>query len=198
VVVVALTGSGGSAQGPRLPRGATATKTPQFLGQTITPPTPAPPISLRNYLGRPVSLSQYSGKAVLLTFLYVHCPDVCPLITAKLHQALTMMPAAERRQVQIVAVSVDPRGDTPGAVAAYVKAHEMTGAMQYLVGSAARLAPVWREWNIGAVRDGKKVFVTHSALVYGITATGEVVTSYFSNFFTPQEIVHDVKRLAAL
>jgi protein SCO1/2 len=198
LVVVAVTGSGGAAKGPKLPAGATATTTPQFMGQTVSPPTPAPPISLRNYLGRPVSLNQYSGKAVLVTFLYVHCPDVCPLITAKLHEALMMMPAVERRQVEIVAVSVDPRGDTPAAVGAFLKAHGMTGRMEYLGGSAATLAPVWREWNIGAVRDGSKVFVTHTALVYGISATGEVVTIYFSNFFTPQEIVHDVRRLATL
>ncbi len=34
----------------------------------------APPIDLRNYLGQPVTLSEYRGKAVLVTFLYANCP----------------------------------------------------------------------------------------------------------------------------
>src|SRR3954462_11288728 len=55
-----------------------------FVGATLTPVRQAPPIALRNYLGKPVSLAQYRGKAELVTFLYVHCPDVCPAIASAL------------------------------------------------------------------------------------------------------------------
>ena len=47
-----------------------------LVGARLSPVRQAPPIRLHNYLGQPVSLSQYRGKAVLVTFLYVHCPDV--------------------------------------------------------------------------------------------------------------------------
>ena len=45
-------------------------------------------IDLRNYLGRRVTLAQYRGKAVLVTFLYTNCPDICPLIASNLRVAL--------------------------------------------------------------------------------------------------------------
>ncbi len=52
------------------------------------------------------------GKLVLLTFLYTNCPDVCPLITQNLNEALQML-GAKRDDVRVLAVSVDPEGDTP-------------------------------------------------------------------------------------
>ena len=47
-------------------------------------PVAAPAFTLDDQFGKRVSLADYRGKAVLLTFLYVECPDVCPLITAAL------------------------------------------------------------------------------------------------------------------
>src|SRR2546423_9521905 len=108
----------------------------------LTPVTAAPPLALRNYLGRPVDIQSYKGKVVLVTFIYTHCPDVCPLITSNLRVAQNLMPASLRSKVAVIAVSVDPRGDTPKAVAAFLAHHQMTGRMQYLVGSAHVLRAV--------------------------------------------------------
>ncbi|HEX2701980.1 MAG TPA: SCO family protein [Solirubrobacteraceae bacterium] len=167
-----------------------------YDGLTISA-KPEPPLVLRNYLGNTVNVKSFRGKAVLVTFLYTHCPDICPLITSHLHTALRDMSASERKQVQIVAVSVDPRGDTPTTVAAFVHDHGMSGKMDYLIGSAVQLGTVWAAWSVGAERDaGDPALITHSALLYGITAKGRIVVVYPEDF-TPSEIVHDVPRLAA-
>ena len=102
----------------------------------LSPQRPAPPLALRNYLGQPVNIDQYRGKAVLVTFLYTNCPDICPLITSNLRVAQNLMGKAAAAKSQIIAVSVDPRGDTPQAVAQFLARHGMTGRMQYLLGSA--------------------------------------------------------------
>ena len=115
--------------GARRRRAAAATHSRALRrASRVTPPKPAPPLALDNYLGTPVNLASYRGKAVLVTFLYTHCPDVCPLIASKLHTALDRRcpPRAQRRS-QIIAVSVDPRGDTPTTVAQFLAAHQMTG-----------------------------------------------------------------------
>ena len=159
-------------------------------------PQPAPPLKLDNYLGTKVNLSSYRGRAVFVTFLYTHCPDVCPLIASHLHTALTQMPAAERREVRIVAVSVDPHGDTPTTVAQFLKTHEMTGLMQYLIGSSGALHAVWSHWGIAAgPQTSNPEQVAHIALIYGINAKGKVAVIYPANF-TPNEIVHDAPLLA--
>ncbi|HEX4187237.1 MAG TPA: SCO family protein [Solirubrobacteraceae bacterium] len=162
----------------------------------LSPVSVAPPLALRDYLGRPVNIDSYKGKALLVTFLYTHCPDVCPLIASNLRVAQNLMPAAVRSKVQVIAVSVDPKGDTPKAVASFLARHQMTGRMLYLVGSAHELGPVWQAWGVGSERDAAKPeFINHSGLIYGITSSGKRLTIYAANF-QPSDIAHDVPLLA--
>jgi len=165
--------------------------------EVFSPPLPAPPLELHNYLGQPVNIASYRGRAVLVTFLYTNCPDICPLITASLHATLELLGSRGSSRVQIIAVSVDPHGDTSRAVAAFLARHHMTGRMQYLIGSAHELARVWKAWGVGSERDASQPqFVNHTGLVYGITASGKRTTIYAANFI-PAELAHDVPLLAA-
>ena len=69
--------------------------------------------------------------------------------------------------------------------------------MQYLIGSAAELARTWAAWSVGSKPEvGQPDLVAHSALVYGISASGRLTTIYPATF-EPSQIVHDVPRLAA-
>src|SRR5579864_3861972 len=52
---------------------------------------PAPDFRLTDQFGKPVSLSQFKGKPVVVTFLYTHCPDICPVIADKLHSAMQVL-----------------------------------------------------------------------------------------------------------
>lgn len=194
VTGVAVATSGGSKQA--LPNNVHQVKAANFDGAVASPAVPAPPLALGNYLGQPVDLASYRGKAVLVTFLYANCPTLCPVIEANLHAAQDLM-GANAARVQIIAVSVDPRGDTPRAVAAFLKAHGMVGRMQYLVGNTAQLARVWSAWNVGSARDAQQPdLINHSGLVYGIGASGKLTTLYPGNF-TPSQIVHDIPGLLA-
>jgi protein SCO1/2 len=190
-----LASNGGSSSAPakKAPGGAVKFD----AAGTLTPVSAAPPLALRNYLGKPVNIASYRGKAVLVTFIYTHCPDVCPLITSNLRVAQNLMGTAAAAKAQIIAVSVDPRGDNRKTITAFLAHHEMTGRMQYLVGSAHELAAVWKAWGVGSERDTKNPdLVEHSGLIYGITGSGKRLTIYSANF-QPSDIVHDVPLLAA-
>jgi protein SCO1 len=186
---------GGSSK-PTLPGQASAAKVGTYQGLALTPLRPAPPLStLHNYDGTSFNLAADRGKAAFVTFLYTHCPDVCPLIASNLHNAYAKMTPAMRSRVAIVAVSVDPHGDTPGTVAAFVRQHELTGEARYLIGSASQLGAVWEAWKVGSQRDTSNPgLVNHSALVYGVSASGKLTTIYPANF-EPGQIIHDVPGL---
>jgi len=188
---------GGSSK-PALPNNASAAKTVAFDGETLSPAVPAPPLdTLRNYTGSSFNLADDRGKAVFVTFLYTHCPDVCPLIASNLHNAYARMTPSMRSQVAIVVVSVDPRGDNARTVTAFMNEHELTGEGDYLIGSAPKLAHVWTQWNVGSEQDtGNPELVNHSALIYGIGANGHMYTIYPANF-QPGQIIHDVPALLA-
>jgi protein SCO1 len=191
VALVAIGGNGGG-------KAHSAALAAHFdAAAVLSPATQAPALELRNSLGQSVNIASYRGKAVLVTFLYTSCPDVCPLIASNLRVALNLMGQALAAKVQVIAVSVDPRGDTPKAVAAFLARHGMTGRMQYLIGSAKELAHVWKAWGVGSERDAQQPqFINHSGLVYWVTGSGKRLTIYAASF-QPAEIAHDVPLLAA-
>jgi protein SCO1/2 len=200
VLVVILAGVtlllvGGSSKKATLP-GTAVVNTSAFAGSSITPPTPAPALdTLSNYDGTPFNLAAQRGKAVFITFLYTHCPDVCPLIAANLHNAYARMTPAMRKHVAIVSVSVDPHGDSAGSVASFMHAHQLSGEASYLIGAPKKLAAVWSAWHVGSEKDtSRPELVNHSSLIYGISATGRIYTIYPANF-EPSQIVHDVTPL---
>ena len=198
LAVAGCGGSSGAAQGSATTTAAkpAAARAKLDAPGEASPSRRAPEISLKDSLGRQVQLADYRGKAVYLMFIYDHCPDVCPLMVSSFHTALGRMSAAERAKAQIIAVSVDPKGDTPKTVRHFLSQRLMTGRMEYLLGSKAALAPVWRKWGIKVESTPDQREVGHSAFVYGITGSGRVRALYPSNF-KPAWIVHDTPILAA-
>ncbi len=121
--------------------------TPAFDGPTIKNPRLAPNFALRDQDGQTIELSHLRGKAVLLTFLYTHCPDACPLTAVRLNEALAAL-GPERTRVRVLAVSVDPHGDTRQAVARFISSHHLLQQFRYLTGPGPTLAATWREYGI--------------------------------------------------
>lgn len=132
----------------------------------------------------------------MLTFIYDHCPDTCPLIVDKLRTALLML-NSHSHELQVVAVSVDPTGDTPKTVKAFLIKHRMLGRMDYLIGSKRELQPIWKAYEIASEASPESREVSHTALIYGITGKGTQLALY-DQAFEPGEIVHDVPLLAKM
>jgi protein SCO1/2 len=193
--LLAACGGSSSKKAAAVTSGSTTANAKLAAPTQADPPIPAAGFTLRSSTGQQVSLSQFRGKAVLLTFIYDHCPDVCPLIVANLHNALLQMGPQKAKQVQILAVSVDPKGDTPKTVAQFLAAHEMTGRMKYLIGSKQELAPVWKSYGVQVQATPDQREVGHSAFVYGITGSGKELALYPANF-KPAWVAHDVPLLA--
>jgi protein SCO1/2 len=196
VSMLLVAGCGGGSD--KASHAAAQTSGSKFAGLTATPQKPAPPLALKDSLGHEINIKRYRGQAVLVTFIYDHCPDICPLIVSNLHTAQHEL-GSDAKKLRIIAVSVDPKGDTPKTVKAFLKAHQMTGRMEYLLGSRPELERVWSAWNIASKTSAKKGSpdqVEHSALIYGISASGQITTLYPANF-KPAQIVHDVPILAS-
>src|SRR3954469_17580674 len=117
----------------------------RFAGTELLPLKTSPDFALHDQDGRLVRLSQLRGKAVLVTFLYVHCPDVCPLIADNLDIVLRRL-GPTRSGVRALAVSVDPKGDDPASVRKFIRAHRLLPQFRYLTGTRKELAPVWRAY----------------------------------------------------
>ena len=182
------------------------TQSPALQGAVVTPPAPTYDFRLRDQHDQEIRLSGLRGKAVALTFLYANCPDVCPLIANKMHEAYQQLGAAAPR-VALLAVSVDPNGDTPQAVQRFLAAHHVEGELHYLTGSFADLRPIWGHYYIGS--DAKEVNpqaasasaappgpVGHTAIIYVLDLGGNLRVFLPGNF-DPKDLATDLKILAA-
>ncbi len=161
----------------------------------VKPARKAPEISLRDQDGKPFKLSSLRGKAVYLTFVYSHCPDVCPLMLQALGAAKRGL--KDPSSMQIIAVSVDPKGDTPAAVKSFLKQRLLTGKVRWLVGTRAELRPVWLRYNILAKSVPETpAIIEHVSLIYGIDARGRIRVGYPASPLKSSWIAHDAPILA--
>ena len=189
VAVALLAGCGSSAKKAEAPPPAKTT----FSGGELTPPKQAPPISLHDADGRAVSLAAQRGKLVLVTFLYTHCPDVCPLIAQNLNAAVRALPAAQRDDVRVIAVSVDPKGDTAVAVRKYRKRLQLVPQFQYLIGTRPQLRKVWAAWSVLSVKDGPDL-VDHVAYTALVDRSGKERVLYGAQV-QARQVIHDLRLL---
>ncbi len=164
----------------------------RFAGGELNPPQATPDFTLTDQSGQNVSMADQRGKLVLLTFIYTNCPDVCPLITQNLNQALQML-GAKRDDVRVLAVSVDPEGDTPKAVDAYAKTHHLPPEFHYLIGTRDELTEVWKKYDVAAVASDPEL-VDHSAYTMLVDENGEGRVIYDSGV-KAKDVVHDVDEL---
>ncbi len=153
---------------------------------------PSADFALRDQDGRLVRLSAFRGKLVFVTFLYTHCPDVCPLIATRLNTVLHKL-GPERAGVRVLAVSVDPKRDTPDAARRFVRSRALLPQFHFLIGTRRELAGVWRAYRI-AVLPGPKGTVSHSAYTLLLDRQGRRRLLYDART-RPAAMLHDLRLL---
>lgn len=169
---------------------------PSLVGTQITP-TAAPDFTLTDGIsGKPVTLSSQQGKVVVLSFLYTHCPDVCPLTAERFRQARQQLTDDERDRTVFIAVSVDPRQDTPEAVQAFARDHGLAKGFAFLVGGQAQLQPVWSAYGIRIETDPSVTGVGHSDAIYLLDRKGRARVLVHSDI-AADALAGDLKVLAA-
>ena len=189
LVVAAAAGCGGTST-PKLV--VNTPKVSTYAGNPVTPQRQAPAIALHDAWSRPVSLAAQRGRWVLVTFLYVHCPDVCPLIAQNLNAALRQL-GPRRDHVRVLAVSVDPKGDTPRAVKRYIAQRGLQPQFRYLIGTRARLTPIWASWHVLAVSQ-KPDIVDHVAYTMLVDPRGKERLLYDAQV-KARQVLHDLRLL---
>lgn len=141
---------------------------PAGPGATDKPVNPLPTggdFSLHSAAG-PLSLSDAPGRLNVVYFGYTFCPDICPTTLAALADGLQRLTAAERAQLRVIFVSVDPERDTPDHLRTYLEffAPEMVG----VTGTPAEIAAIAQRYGVvyhrvPALEAGAAYTVDHSA-----------------------------------
>ena len=160
---------------------------------------PAPRFTLMDDKGRPVSLSDFKGKVVVLNFIYTFCPDVCPLHAAQIaglqaHINRTAMADV----VQFISITTDPERDSPEVMRDYGESQGLDPAnWSFLTsadGSPQATRTLARDYGL-KFTTGDDGYLLHGVVTHVIDKSGDLRARYHGLKVDPLNIILHVNAL---
>lgn len=151
--------------------------------------------NLVDHTGKPRTLADFKGKAVVLFFGYTHCPDVCPTTMLDLKQTMKLLgPRAD--EVQVLFVTLDPARDSQAVLAQFVPSFD--ARFIGLRGDEPLIAATAATFKIYAKKvesQGKSGYtLDHSAGLYVFDKLGKI-RLYVDYGQKPADIANDIKQI---
>jgi len=197
-LVAVLSGCGGqsSATGASSPSpSSSAGPEPAFEGAPFPGVGIAvPSFTLTNQDGGRVSLEDYRGRVVILTFLYSTCGDTCIVIGEQIRGALNELQEEHARPPAVLIVSADPAADSPAHVRRFLARVSLTGRVQYLTGTLSRLRSIWRAYGVKPASVGARKFDEYAPVLL-LDPAGRKRVLFESEELTPEGLSHDTRKL---
>ena len=155
----------------------------------------APDFALTSQDGARVTLRDFRGKAVAVTFIYTSCADTCPLLTDKMARVQDELGPEFGAKIAFVSITVDPQRDTPEVLKRYAEAFgaDLAG-WAFLTGAPAAIEDVTRRYGVYAAKaaDGD---VDHTFLTSLVDPDGILRVQYLGVRFDPDEFRRDLLSL---
>ncbi|HEX8130506.1 MAG TPA: SCO family protein [Pyrinomonadaceae bacterium] len=165
----------------------------------------APDATLVNQDGKQITLRQYRGRALVLTFIYTRCPlpDYCTLMSnnfAEINRELDKSPEL-RARAHLLSLTLDPAYDTPQVLRSYGAAHtenyqgEKFEGWEFATGKPAEIQRMANFFGLTYEQDGEEI--THSLRTAIIAPDGTLYKLYRGNEWKPAELLHDLRQLSS-
>ena len=143
-------------------------------------------------MDNPVSISDFRGKVVAVTFIFASCTDTCPLLTDKMGQVQDSLGDHFGRDIVFVSITVDPQRDTPEVLKQYAESFGANPQGWYfLTGAADTIDSVLQRYGVYAWKTASGDF-DHTFLTSLIDSQGSLRVQYLGYRFDPEEFRHDL------
>jgi protein SCO1 len=162
----------------------------KFDGPTLPPGLRAADFALADQAGHRVTLSEYRGRVVILTFIHSQCRDACPFMVEQVKGALNDLPDAGR-SVPAIGITVAPSEDTRANRRQFLAHHQLSGRMAFLNGPLGAVRRVWHAYAIQPVQGP----IDHSTFVLLVDKRGIERVGFAADQLTPEGLAHDIRVL---
>lgn len=144
------------------------------FSQPGSPPKTAADFHLTDQNGRAVSLSQFRGKAVVLSFNDDQCTDVCTLLAQDIVRADQYLGPAGRSHVVFLSVNVNPFYPQVRYVKQWSDQHDLGSVANwhFATGPVPALEAIWNDYGVYVARDTQTRSVAHGAIIEFIGPSG--------------------------
>jgi protein SCO1 len=156
---------------------------------------PAPEFTLTSQDGTPVSLVDFRGKVVAVTFIYTLCTDTCPVLTPMMSFVRDRLGRDFGAKIAFISITVDPERDTPQVLKEYAQAFGADlGGWAFVTGAPETIREVTRRYGVFAAKtaDGD---VDHSFLTSIVDPRGILRVQYLGARFDPEDFRRDLLSL---
>jgi len=169
-----------------------------FFGMRLFPLKSAYDFKLSGPNGAEVRLDQFQGKAVLFLFGFTHCANICPTSLTNLTDVYQALTPDERKQVQVVFISVDPDRDKPQTLEQYVTSFDPSfiglTAPKPAIDQTVLAYGASYEMVAGPTNEPNDYSVNHSAYTYLVNPSGKLELLYGNEKLTDvQRMVSDIR-----
>jgi protein SCO1/2 len=160
-----------------------------------------PDTVLTDQEGRPLSLGDWRGRAVAVTFIYLRCPlpQFCPLMDrrfAEVQLAVERDPALADR-VRLLSVSFDPEADTPAALAAHAaKLGAHPARWRFATAPAATIDRFAAHFGVNVIREADRT-ITHNLRTALVGPDGRIAAIHGGSDWTADQLVAELRRALA-
>jgi protein SCO1/2 len=163
-----------------------------------------PDFSFTNQSGKRISLQQYRGNILLVTFIYTRCPfpDFCPRMSsnfAEIYKQLSANPALAG--THLLSISFDPEHDTPKVLRdyAFTVAHTHDPALfkrwDFAAPTAADLPKIADFFALAIKPEGG--LITHTLSTAVIGPDGKIVKWYHGSAWQVSDLIKDAAAASA-
>jgi protein SCO1/2 len=156
---------------------------------TVKPGDAVPDFTLIDQTGRPVTLSQWAGKVVAVTFIYTSCPlpDYCFRLSNNLSQLNQRFAGQMGRDLVLLSISFDPVRDQPKVLAKYASTFKADPeSWHFLTGPLDVVKTVSRQFGLNFWPD--EVYITHTLQTLVIDRQGRLASRFEGNQFTARQL----------
>ena len=173
-----------------------------YFGMRLFPLKAAYDFELNGQGSTPSRLDQLHGKVVLFLFGFTHCANICPTSLTNLTEVYQALTPEERKQVQVVFISVDPGRDTPQLLQQYVTSFDpsfigLTGSKSSIDQTVQAYGGSY-EFVPGTTGASNDYSVNHSAFVYLINRDGMMELLYDNDKLADlKRMVGDIRAVLA-
>jgi len=167
------------------------------------PGSEVPDFTLVNQSGKPISINQYRGRALVLTFIYTRCPlpDYCPLMNENFAAIESELQKDARldEKTHLISITVDPAYDTPqvlrrfGAAYAARKGRQPFAHWEFATGTSDEIKNIATFFGLQYWEEEGQI--THSLRTAVISPEGKLIKLYRGNEWKPEEIINDLQVL---
>ncbi|HYN60398.1 MAG TPA: SCO family protein [Rubrivivax sp.] len=157
--------------------------------------TLVPEYTLLDRQGRPVRLSSYRGKPLLVSFIYTGCFQVCPASTRALHEAVKGLDKLlAPNQFNVISIGFNQPFDSPAAMRAFSAQHGIDYAnWEFLSPPQAIVEALARDFGFSFV--ATPAGFEHVLGVTLLDAQGRIHTQVYGDRMNAQRIGEPLRQL---